>query len=638
MNSAMDVDTVSEGSQPHAQNPSERFLPAKPDPAEFNQKVLRAIQERRAVNPRDFSRTRLRLKEPILLLRIIVRSYLGCDMDDQACDDYLYDNEAFTQSLEDAYASHSFADLLDDLQLPPEVVESARKTAANNLNQIPRSNSGRSLLAFETKYIGETHKVLIEALNAERGSYPSSAAARPYNFAVSVIQSSGMGKSRMVEEAGNIVFTLPTNLREDLPPNIKGKLLVFPVTTIMLTDRKSRTDEQQQADYAVLLRVLFEHATKIVEAEFRGCTGADLALKFANHMKKGRDDTTVGTNRQRFLDDVAREAAELRAGREMNQTLDSLAASLQASCGRLIDVVHPTRPADTNACFVYFDEAHPLTTFAKTPVPTAANEPSSQGSTSNPNPDKSLTKAAGALEKPHSAIQPIRSSDQNPKRAPYHNLGRVLSQLVDYSIFFIFLSTNSHLESFAPTPANRPSARDVDGSQLIPPFTELPFDVFEDTTGPLTLANLCKIEAMVKSGRAMWQAQYRVDPRKNIINFATDKLTSSGVLEHEFDSALACLGVRIGITFDAINPAAHATQSRLVETHMRVVYSIPRHREYMHTGSPSEPILAEAAARHLNPINQRSQISQLGPMNLAIACQKGFLARGERGELYGRLL
>ncbi|KAG9083328.1 hypothetical protein FRC06_004588, partial [Ceratobasidium sp. 370] len=173
---------------------------------------------------------------------------------------------------------------------------------------------------------------------------------------------------------------------------------------------------------------------------------------------------------------------------------------------------------------------------------------------------------------------------------------------------------------------------------LIPPFTELPFDVFEDTTVPLTLANLCTTEAMVKFGRALWQAQYRVQPHRNMIHFACDKLTASGVREHEFDSALACLGVRIGITFDAINPAAHATQSRLVETHMRVVYSIPRHRGYMHTGSPSEPILAEAAARHLNPVNQRSQISQLGPENLAIACQKGLLARGERGELYGRLL
>ncbi|KAG9088890.1 hypothetical protein FRC06_001801, partial [Ceratobasidium sp. 370] len=195
----MDVDNVSEGSQPETQNPGEPFLPAKPDPAEFNEKVLRAIQERRAVNPRAFaSRTTLVLSEPILLLRIIVESYLGYDMDDQACEDYLYDHEAFTQSLEDAYASHSFADLLDDLRLPPEVVESARKTSANNLTQIRPRRSGPHLSAFETEYIGETHEVLIEALNAERSW------GRPYNFAVSVIQSSGMGKSRMVEEAGNI--------------------------------------------------------------------------------------------------------------------------------------------------------------------------------------------------------------------------------------------------------------------------------------------------------------------------------------------------------------------------------------------------------------------------------------------------
>jgi hypothetical protein len=37
-------------------------------------------------------------------------------------------------------------------------------------------------------------------------------------------------------------------------------------------------------------------------------------------------------------------------------------------------------------------------------------------------------------------------------------------------------------------------------------------------------------------------------------------------------------------------------EPRLVSSHMRVLFSIPSHREYLITGTPSEPILAEAAA------------------------------------------
>ncbi|KAG9118689.1 hypothetical protein FRC07_006676 [Ceratobasidium sp. 392] len=58
----------------------------------------------------------------------------------------------------------------------------------------------------------------------------------------------------------------------------------------------------------------------------------------------------------------------------------------------------------------------------------------------------------------------------------------------------------------------------------------------------------------------------------------------------------------------------------------------------MHTGSPSEPILAERAARYLNFDDITKQNAFLGPKYLAEVCHKGQLERGERGELYGRLL
>jgi len=84
----------------------------------------------------------------------------------------------------------------------------------------------------------------------------------------------------------------------------------------------------------------------------------------------------------------------------------------------------------------------------------------------------------------------------------------VLSTLDDILIFFLFLSTNSSLNSLAPTDAQYPSLRLRSGWKLIPPFFELPFDAFSSgfTTkvkerGKLTLNGVSEIEQMVMFGR-----------------------------------------------------------------------------------------------------------------------------------------
>lgn len=68
---------------------------------------------------------------------------------------------------------------------------------------------------------------------------------------------------------------------------------------------------------------------------------------------------------------------------------------------------------------------------------------------------------------------------------------------------------------------------------------------------------------------------------------------------------------------------------------MRVAFSVPAHREYMRSGAPSEPILAEAAAR----VMAKSMPSKgiLSEKILAYV-QSGLISKGERGELVARLL
>jgi hypothetical protein len=110
------------------------------------------------------------------------------------------------------------------------------------------------------------------------------------------------------------------------------------------------------------------------------------------------------------------------------------------------------------------------------------------------------------------------------------------------------------------------------------------------------------------------------------------KLNVKPAQSDSMDRPLAWLAIRLRIEFDTSRSAGRALQSRLVESYMRVAFAVPWHREFMHTGTPSEPVLAEAAARLMNSKLSENQFSLLSR-----AIGRHLLARGERGELTARL-
>ncbi|KAF8683327.1 hypothetical protein RHS04_01906 [Rhizoctonia solani] len=95
------------------------------------------------------------------------------------------------------------------------------------------------------------------------------------------------------------------------------------------------------------------------------------------------------------------------------------------------------------------------------------------------------------------------------------------------------------------------------------------------------------------------------------------KELSGGAPSRTSQAELAALSVRIGIAFEFMNPAARETESQQVERHMRIVYAIPEHREYMRTGTSSEPVLAEAASNYLHDVSGDGGIAVLAPRILA---------------------
>jgi hypothetical protein len=121
--------------------------------------------------------------------------------------------------------------------------------------------------------------------------------------------------------------------------------------------------------------------------------------------------------------------------------------------------------------------------------------------------------------------------------------------------------------------------------------------------------------------------------QRQIIEFAQSKLICNNDHSKISDKAkIAVLARRLLLEFEPKREAAVRTETELVAAHMHVAYSVPAHREYLRSGAPSEPILAEAAARIM--ASNHFQTAEI----LSEYLSNGLITRGERGELVGRLL
>ena len=132
---------------------------------------------------------------------------------------------------------------------------------------------------------------------------------------------------------------------------------------------------------------------------------------------------------------------------------------------------------------------------------------------------------------------------------------------------------------------------------------------------------------------------------KDILMLARCKLLHSGDTEsprakHTVEAQTAILDSRIMISYEPNREAAHKFQFDLVSSHMRTVFSVPQDREYLRSGYPSEPILAEAAARQMHTWRRSTEQESADPALLILMenMQNDILDRGEIGEVVGRML
>ncbi|THH06984.1 hypothetical protein EW145_g3699 [Phellinidium pouzarii] len=205
------------------------------------------------------------------------------------------------------------------------------------------------------------------------------------------------------------------------------------------------------------------------------------------------------------------------------------------------------------------------------------------------------------VDEAHDLTKEAIKEGPEKERSFYHTFCSATNSLTAAPVFFLYLSTHSNLAEFAPSRLNFPSARVAGGEDNVqPPFTELPFD-FDLARSKLTGVT------------------------------RPDSVFSSGSVQ------LAVLSIRLLPDFDLTRADSRRTLMNLVQNHMAIAYSIPQHRETLRTGYPSEPILAEAAARQMRVLR-----FQLGRGNAASHLQSytesGLIEKGQRGELVARLI
>jgi hypothetical protein len=181
-------------------------------------------------------------------------------------------------------------------------------------------------LSWNANFI-DSGRLVLNALEA----HVSKQMTNPHTYArfCSIVQSSGMGKSRLLDEFSKNHFLIPINLRPENSHSASilsfflyfygyTRLLGFPpadvAVRVFLTNYDSDDPEIQQKSYpraCHFLLSLFVHTADLV-VTLGADNKDDRVVKFREYMSKGQTFVTAGTNRLKFYADVVKRAQKVR--------------------------------------------------------------------------------------------------------------------------------------------------------------------------------------------------------------------------------------------------------------------------------------------------------------------------------------
>ncbi|KAJ7132267.1 hypothetical protein C8R44DRAFT_773589 [Mycena epipterygia] len=464
--------------------------------------------------------------------------------------------------------------------------------------------------AFRHKYAGDTHLLFLRTIDyyMERLQKENT-----YSFSVAIIQSSCTGKTRMMHQAALSRFAFVINVREALGDREYTYPPADDEVRSFLVDSKELRPVSMTAlviRYRAFLTSLFSHARRILKALSTDAISSTLLRVWCEYLAPGSQ------TRSEFFRNVVNMPSE---------RLEEMGTRLEAEVTALVLTLDTLGINGSDAgsvkILLVLDEAHTL-------ADQWVHDPNSKtGPQGTPIPRSFLSV-----------------------------LDRVLNSIRTYPIFTVYLSTNSKLGGLAPLRSRHPSSRMQHPEQLIPPLTELTdLDVFVEAETKkvlehgVTLNKVCDPILVSSFGRPQWttllyarknavdshetQPQFTSNDFQHVIDFAKSKLTTIGTDVN--DAHIAWLSLRILLDIDTNTEGGKALNATLVNSYQRIVFSVPLHRLWMHTGAPSEPILVEAAGRLMH----HDESGILNPVwVLDNHLVRGLIAKGERGEILARLL
>ncbi|TFK53301.1 hypothetical protein OE88DRAFT_1724200 [Heliocybe sulcata] len=478
-----------------------------------------------------------------------------------------------------------------------------------------------TIRSWDREFKGTAVDVLLKTLSSFMERDPE-----PYARYAGIVNSSGTGKSRIVDELGKRVVVVPIlsakSLRED-----KG----FPPADMHLRDWLLRIllgDPRTDGFVRALLTVTKTRLERIVEDDPSLATMSpeirlkQLASAFRTRMVEGQTFRQVNDYRRLFYEHVIDEAEKVHSqqqvglllktvglwpkGRQLVSRLPStpvreLIGIPDVAAQELLEVVWPGSPGSPPKSFteplVVFslDESHALTT-------TQCHE---------------LTEREWSV---------------------FSEISRTLCTVKNYPIFTLFLSTRGKFQDFSLDPSLDRSSRVImQPYSALPTITEIVFDELAQPAGAgsFTLERVSGDEFMCHLGRPLFGSRYdagNYNVKKGLLHFAAAKLTGTASLTSELGDhgGLACLAVRFALEFRSRSPHEQDVEHRQVENHMRICLAATPGFETMVTVAASEPLLAEAAAVRLKGRDwARELVHHLDVSGVQ---------RGQRGELVAMLL
>ncbi|KAJ7226128.1 hypothetical protein GGX14DRAFT_423974, partial [Mycena pura] len=419
--------------------------------------------------------------------------------------------------------------------------------------------------------------------------------------------SSGYGKSRMVDEVSKKYFTFPFNVR---PEKEKGSL-AYPPPDDSVRDYFTVPIADSRLRDSLFFRHLFLLTRETLDADFVDVQALPHAwrdwLKQSTHPGWGETRQRMngqprGVNRSVLYEEAMNRALNDLAGTTLVHALQELEKAVIGLLKRL-----GAMKTTGLTLFLYFDEVHSFFY--------------AHGDTVDQTRWDIFCSTLASI---------ANAIDRNPGIA---SADKVAART---KVFCVSLSTASHFPSMIRPKHMASSARAVHPDiSYLAKFGRPLWSVFQATPQQLMDLAIGKLSAKPRTVVSYKAPIHTLGPS---LTEPPRYTNSSAITDNEDNfvsdsvAAFAAVSTRVLIDVEPQRETARRLISTLVCNHLRTVFLAPAHREYMMTGTPSEPILAEAAA----VIMHESQVSIVKFLQAVLA--SNLISKRERGELVARAL